>query len=129
MPPEETLVPESIPALTGKPTRLAAAAWSMVRQDPLALAAAEMDVGADEGGTDDVEADDVGAAAVVPVAVVPEPLEQPATPRTAANTATVGTVGTKRRCLMVTSRVRARRALAERLPAQGHHRPQVTRRV
>jgi hypothetical protein len=122
----ETPVPESIPALTGKPTMLAAAAWSMVRQDPLALAAGGMDVGADEVGTDDVGADDVGAADVVPVAVVPEPLEQPATPRTAANTATVGT---ERRCVTVTSRVRARWGLAERLPAQGHNPPQVTRRV
>src|SRR5450759_1761488 len=120
-PPMETPVPESIPALTGKPTMLAAAAWSMVRQDPLALAAGGMDVGADEVGTDDV-----GAADVVPVAVVPEPLEQPATPRTAANTATVGT---ERRCVTVTSRVRARWALAERIPAQGHNPPQVTRRV
>ena len=120
----ETPVPESFPALTGKPTMLAAAAWSMVWQDPLALAAGGMDVGADEVGTDDVGADDVGVAAVVPV--VPEPLEQPATPRTAANTATVET---ERRCVTVTSRVRARWALAERLPAQGHNPPQVTRRV
>ena len=57
------------------------------------MAAGGMDVGADEVGTDDVGAEDVGAAAVVPVAVVPEPLEQPATPRTAANTATVGRKG------------------------------------
>jgi len=67
-----------------------------------------MDVGADEVGADEVGADDV-----VPVAVVPEPLEQPATPRTAASTATARTVG---RCFTVTSRVRALSALAERRP-------------
>jgi hypothetical protein len=87
---------------------LSAVAWSMVLQDPLALVAGAMDAGADEVG-----GDDVGSAAVVAVAVVPEPLEQPATPRAAASTATVGTV---RRCVTVTSRVRARWALAERLP-------------